>query len=133
MTIPRPSTIRSKSPAVRVLAFGLVMLGLCVFAWGLRYKLSLYDPPRAVSHHMPAARLLTGKERNPALLAPSPRLATSVVPLAFSTLALALLAFATARSPLSLSRWQLASSPRPTFPASLRSPSSYVRPPPYLR
>jgi hypothetical protein len=42
---------------------GLVLVGLCVFAWGLQYKLSLYDPPHAISHRMPAAKLLTGKER----------------------------------------------------------------------
>ena len=36
---------------------------MCVFAWGLRYKLSLYDPPHSMSRHMPAAKLLTGNER----------------------------------------------------------------------
>jgi hypothetical protein len=49
---------------LRVLAFGLVMLGVCVFAWGLRYKLSLYDAPHAIGRHMPEAKLLTGKERS---------------------------------------------------------------------
>jgi hypothetical protein len=44
-------------------AFGLMLLGTCVFAWGLKYKLSLYDPPQAVSRHMPAAKLLAGKEQ----------------------------------------------------------------------
>jgi hypothetical protein len=34
-----------------------------VFLWGLRYKVSLYDPPQASSHQMPAAKLLTGKEQ----------------------------------------------------------------------
>jgi len=48
---------------MRVLGMSLVFLGLCVFAWGLRYKLSLYDPPHSLSHHMPEAKLLTGKER----------------------------------------------------------------------
>ena len=48
---------------LRVLAFGLVLLGVCVFAWGLRYKLSLYDAPHAVGRHVPEAKLLTGKER----------------------------------------------------------------------
>ena len=44
-------------------AFGLMLLGTCVFAWGLKYKLSLYDPPQSISHHMPAAKLLAGKEQ----------------------------------------------------------------------
>jgi hypothetical protein len=50
---------------LRVLGLGLVLLGLCVFAWGLRYKLSLYQPAQSVSRHMPAAKLLSGKERSP--------------------------------------------------------------------
>jgi hypothetical protein len=48
---------------LRAFAIGLACLGLCVFAWGLRYKLSLYDPPRPGAHPMPAAKLLTGNER----------------------------------------------------------------------
>lgn len=54
-----------KGPGLRALAFGLVLLGVCVFAWGLRYKLSLYDPPHAISRHMPEAKLVTGKQRGP--------------------------------------------------------------------
>lgn len=57
-----PSGSRSRK-GLRILAFGLVLLGVCVFAWGLKYKLSLYDPPQAVSHEMPAAKLLTGREQ----------------------------------------------------------------------
>lgn len=75
---------------MRVFAFSLVLLGVCVFAWGLRYKLSLYDPPHSVSQHMPAAKLLAGKEpiTQPAVnfrTAPAP-----VAPLALVCLALAL-------------------------------------------
>lgn len=50
-------------PVLRGFTFALVLLGLCVFAWGLRYKLSLYQPPHSVGRHMPAAKLLVGKER----------------------------------------------------------------------
>jgi hypothetical protein len=50
-------------PLLRGFAFALVLLGVCVFAWGLRYKLSLYQPPHSVGRHMPAAKLLVGKER----------------------------------------------------------------------
>jgi hypothetical protein len=47
---------------MRVLGCSLVLLGVCVFAWGLKYKLSLYDPPQSVSHRMPAAKLLAAKD-----------------------------------------------------------------------
>jgi hypothetical protein len=52
----------SRRNGLRLLACGLVFLGVCVFAWGLRYKLSLYDPPHSVAHRMPAAKLLAGRE-----------------------------------------------------------------------
>lgn len=43
----------------------LASLGLaaCVFAWGLQYKLSLYDPPQTASHRVPEAKLLSKNER----------------------------------------------------------------------
>jgi hypothetical protein len=34
-----------------------------VFLWGLQYKLSLYDPPQAVSHKIPIAKLLSKDEQ----------------------------------------------------------------------
>jgi hypothetical protein len=45
--------------------FSLVFLGLglAVFAWGLQYKLSLYDPPHSVAHRMPEAKLLSKNEQ----------------------------------------------------------------------
>jgi hypothetical protein len=39
-------------------------LAVCVFAWGLQYKLSLYDPPQAVSHRIPQAKLLSRNEQS---------------------------------------------------------------------
>jgi hypothetical protein len=51
---------------------GLVGLSLLVFAWGLGYKLSLYDPPQSDSHKIPQAKLLSKNER--ALAAQSPLL-----------------------------------------------------------
>jgi hypothetical protein len=63
VTIPQPTQLRKQGPALRALAIALACLGVCVFAWGLRYKLSLYDPPHSMSRHMPAAKLLTGNER----------------------------------------------------------------------
>jgi hypothetical protein len=41
----------------------LPWLALCVFTWGVQYKLSLYDPPQAVSHQMPQAKLLSREQR----------------------------------------------------------------------
>jgi len=50
---------------VNVSRFTLCFLGLafCVFTWGLQYKLSLYDPPQAVSHEIPTAKLLSRNEQ----------------------------------------------------------------------
>ena len=44
--------------------FLLLGLAFCVFNWGLQYKLSLYDPPQAVSHEMPQAKLLSKDEQS---------------------------------------------------------------------
>jgi hypothetical protein len=43
----------------------LVFICLSVFVWGLRYKLSLYDSPRPIGARVPAAKLLSPKERPP--------------------------------------------------------------------
>ena len=45
--------------------FTFVFLGLavCVFTWGLQYKLSLYDPPHSTSHQIPEAKLLSRNEQ----------------------------------------------------------------------
>ena len=39
-------------------------LAFCVFAWGLQYKLSLYDPPQTASHQIPKAKLLSRDEQS---------------------------------------------------------------------
>jgi len=39
-------------------------LACCVFLWGMQYKLSLYDPPQATSHHVPVAKLLSKNEQS---------------------------------------------------------------------
>lgn len=41
-----------------------ILLGVAVFAWGLQYKLSLYDPPQSECR-MPAAKLLSKNELPP--------------------------------------------------------------------
>jgi hypothetical protein len=45
-------------------------LALCVFTWGLQYKLSLYDPPQSVSHKIPTAKLLSRDEQATSLETP---------------------------------------------------------------
>ena len=39
-------------------------LASCVFLWGMQYKLSLYYPPQASSHHVPMAKLLSKNEQS---------------------------------------------------------------------
>lgn len=46
--------------------FVFLGLGLAVVSWGLQYKLSLYDPPNAISHQMPEAKLLSKSEQTTA-------------------------------------------------------------------
>lgn len=65
------------------MAPALILLGVCVFAWGLRYKLSFYARPHSISHKMAEAKLLlTDRSTLPAvaLHTSSPR----VTPLALS-------------------------------------------------
>jgi len=130
-----PSTIhlRNRSLVPRTLAIGLAVLGLCVFAWGLKYKLSLYDPPRAVSHHIPAAKLLSDKDWNTALLVVASRSTNSVVPLALVTLTFVWVALAGRRSFLRSCGLLLSPSRPPAPEPIVLSPASFVRPPPRLR
>jgi hypothetical protein len=48
----------------RIATFALLGLAVCVFAWGLQYKLSLYDPPQAASRQVPMAKLLSQNEQS---------------------------------------------------------------------
>jgi hypothetical protein len=54
---------RSKSYCLSFrLSVLLVMLGTCVFIWGLAYKLSLYDAHQPTLHKIPEAKLLSKNE-----------------------------------------------------------------------
>jgi hypothetical protein len=118
---------------MRALAFGLVLLGVCVFAWGLKYKLSLYDPPLAISHRMPAARLLTGKERAVAPLVDPQRAASPGTPLVLSTLALAFSLLMGAGLLPGSASWAVGlPGSRLTLP-SARIAVYFIRPPPRTR
>lgn len=66
-----PVTVSRPRPAIfhgYLLPF--VALALCVFTWGLQYKLSLYDPPQAASHQIPTAKLLSKDEQGTAKASP---------------------------------------------------------------
>src|ERR1019366_10438930 len=51
-------------PFSRMGTLACAALAFCLFAWGLQYKLSLYDPPQAASHHVPTAKLLSRNEQS---------------------------------------------------------------------
>jgi hypothetical protein len=58
--------MRIISPNRRVSVFTVfasLFLAFTVFGWGTGYKLSLYDPPGSPSTIIPAAKLLSQKER----------------------------------------------------------------------
>jgi hypothetical protein len=50
-------------PLMRMGTLGFLALACCVFAWGLQYKLSLYEPPQSATHQIPAAKLLSKDEQ----------------------------------------------------------------------
>ena len=60
MKVQRWNTTRSFNLLGILASLGLAV---CVFAWGLQYKLSLYDSPQAASHRIPQAKLLSRDER----------------------------------------------------------------------
>ncbi len=55
--------LRITETSLSRLAFLFLGLAISVFAWGLQYKLSLYDPPQAISHQIPEAKLLYENEQ----------------------------------------------------------------------
>lgn len=57
------------------LSFVFLGLAIAVFAWGLQYKLSLYDAPGSTSRQIPEAKLLSGNEQS--AVAESPLMKTA--------------------------------------------------------
>jgi hypothetical protein len=55
-----PDTFR---PHLCRLSFVFVGLAICVFSWGLQYKLSLYYPKHSTYHQLPEAKLLSKNEQ----------------------------------------------------------------------
>jgi len=107
----------------------LVMLGTCVFFWGLAYKLSLYDTQGPTLHSIPEAKLLSRNEDPNATDSLRLCLAgtdASQVGLIFCTLLLLLLG--TARTIRSVSPGTAPDLPRPQFRFILSA--LFFRPPP---
>lgn len=61
---------RTSRPHLSHLTFVFLGLAICVFTWGLQYKLSLYDAPNSASHQMPEAKLLSGNEQSKSVDSP---------------------------------------------------------------
>ena len=116
------------------IVFVFVPLALGVFTWGLQYKLSLYDPPQAISHRMPEAKLLSPEERTPvvdnSLVRRSKVLSDTRAVLLPGIFFLSLLAFAPPGSKPALNRRNGKWSCPPCRRASLNA--FFFRPPPRL-
>jgi len=107
-------------------------LALSIFVWGLQYKLSLYEPPTAVVHQVPKAKLLSHDEHfrtTEAIRALVTRPVTRNAPRTslFAFLALALIGF---RLPGVLFRER--SLDMPGHPSFAPISALFVRPPPSL-
>jgi hypothetical protein len=109
-------------------------LSICVFAWGLQYKLSLYDPAQATSHQNPQAKLLSRNEQTATTAGPRvirTKTSTRVSYTAPTTVFFALLVVFCVLSPqLSGQREERASDSWHLRRGQLDF--FFVRPPPYL-
>ena len=121
-------------PFSRLGTLACVALAICLFAWGLQYKLSLYDPPEAASHHVPTAKLLSKNEQSSSTESPlvvRTRTSTKVIYTTPSFVAFILLLVLSIFNPsISGQRQQRASGLWNVRRAHLRA--HFVRPPPVL-
>lgn len=115
---------------VRALAFGLALLGFCVFAWGLRYKLSLYDPPHSIASHMPEAKLLSGRERVGVQVLNLRQAAPPAIPFFLHASVLILFVSPGLRLSSGTRAWAEIASRAGHFPGAGRDAPAFVRPPP---
>lgn len=115
-----------------ILALCILGLAVAVFAWGLRYKISLYKTAPVAAHHVASAKLLSNRERPANMIVEIERATTPVVvPTVFCA---TLVLFAgLLLDPRQQSRWafqrELNWQRRP-LPQALRP--LYFRPPPSL-
>jgi hypothetical protein len=118
----RKGTIWRGSPALIMM---LASLCLSLFAWGIGYKLSLYKASEERRPSMPAAKLLSQKER-PGVSASLQVQVPQGKPLALTLMALLTAIFALEQGDLSILC--------PTFVRAARAfrvvPAVYSRPPP---
>lgn len=117
------------------LTFVFLGLALAVCTWGLQYKLSLYDPPQAISHQMPKAKLLSQNERAIAATHPLISNAKTVSKPMYTVLSgiFILLLFVYRASNVRASGQNLRKMRRPRHPRALASLSLFFfRPPPVL-
>ena len=125
----------SKNPPFgRLATLACVALAFCLFAWGLQYKLSVYDPPEAASHHLPTAKLLSKNEQSSSTESPlvvRTRTSTKIIYTAPSFVAFILLLVLSIFNPsISGQRQQRTSGLWNLRRAHLRA--HFVRPPPVL-
>jgi hypothetical protein len=115
--------------------FVFLGLGICVFTWGLQYKLSLYYPPHSSFHQVPAAKLLSKNEQpRIALNLPSERqkkAASNIQQLSLTALMLAWLTGLTLGLALAAERRFLPRGLKPWLLAGQASLDAFLfRPPP---
>ncbi len=121
----RPSRRRT---TLRLLAPALIMLGVCVFCWGLRYKLSFYSEPHSMKHRMAEAKLLlTDRSTVPAVALR--KAADSVPPLAVAVVPPTLFLLV-GMSFLSGCEWALKPERVHTASGRFRGGPAFIRPPP---
>lgn len=139
LNLPRPNPARKteclalgRSRGLRGFAFVLVLLGACVFGWGLHYKLSLYGPPHSLYHRVPQAKLFPGRESGDSSAVHVRPLSRTEVPPGFSLL---LLTFVLLTGSKLFPDWRaLALAPPASagMPPGLPRLSSFIRPPPRI-
>jgi hypothetical protein len=105
-----------------------------VFAWGLQYKLSLYDPPQATSHLIPQAKLLSKNEQSATMTSPlviRTKTTTQICYTAPTAVFIVLLVLFNALSLQPASQWSERASDSRRLHCGLFN-LFFVRPPPFL-
>jgi hypothetical protein len=118
------------------LALLLAALGICVFFWGIGYKLSLYGPHESTIHRIPVAKLISRNEdpdaskavRDPSSIAASAQPHASYLSLLLTVYAVGILTF-----PKTAASRQYLESVKPwcLLPTAVLS-ALFLRPPPPL-
>ena len=136
------TTFKALSPFVKVsdtyrprlcrLSFVFIGLAICVFTWGLQYKLSLYYPSHSTYHQVPEAKLLSKNEQSRAtggLMMSAAKVPTEIVRGAL--FAMTLLVWVLALFPISRATQTEPEHTRPWLVSlSTRLNAFFFRPPP---